>query len=148
MSLSSRRALVVGGTSGIGKGIAMALAKRQYEVIVAGRSEANGQAVIQQLEGGSSKHQFVSIDAFDLASVKKVAGSVAGNIDVLVMTQGMATLQGYTPTKDGLDEKLQLPTKTEAATIEPPLSEGADYWLSFLLRELTDEGVSLITTQS
>lgn len=42
---------------------------------------------------------------------------------------------------------VQLPTQTEAATIEPPLSEGSDYWLSFLLRELTDEGVSLITTQ-
>lgn len=102
-----QRALVVGGTSGIGQGIALALAKRRYEVIVAGRSEARGQAVIQQMEG--ENHKFVPINAFNLASVKQVADSIDGeNIDVLIMTQGMATLQGYTPTQDGLDEKLQL----------------------------------------
>lgn len=128
MSLSSRRALVVGGTSGIGKGVALALAKRQYEVIIAGRSEANGQVVIQQMEGGSNKHQFVPIDAFDLASVKQVAASVAGKIDVLVMTQGMATLQGYTPTKDGLDEKLQLHYFSRiylAGLLAPKMKEGS-----------------------
>jgi NAD(P)-dependent dehydrogenase (short-subunit alcohol dehydrogenase family) len=125
MSLS-RRALVVGGTSGIGQGIALALAKRQYEVILAGRSEARGQAVIQKMEGVN--HQFVSINAFDLASVKQVADSVGGNIDVLVMTHGMATLQGYTPTKDGLDEKLQLHYFSRiylAGLLAPKMKEGS-----------------------
>jgi len=113
MSLSAtKRALVVGATSGIGEGIALALAKRDYEVVVAGRSEERGKAVVESLQQCSNpqqrQHKFIPIDCFDLASVKQVADAV-GETDVLVMTQGMATLQGYTPTTaDGLDQKLQL----------------------------------------
>lgn len=94
--------MLVGGTSGIGQGIAMALAKRDYQVTLVGRSE---KGVLASLSG--ENHSFVPVDAFDLSSVKRVADA-APDIDVLVMTQGMATLQGYTATKDGLDEKLQL----------------------------------------
>jgi NAD(P)-dependent dehydrogenase (short-subunit alcohol dehydrogenase family) len=122
---ASKRALVVGGTSGIGQGIAMALAKREYEVIVCGRSAERGNAIVASLPslgssvtaeggkgGGSDRHHsFVPIDAFDLSSVKSAAEqAVAGGskLDVLVMTQSMATLQGHTPTRNGLDQKLQL----------------------------------------
>lgn len=104
-----KRALVVGGTSGIGQGVALALARRDYEVTVCGRSETRGQAVVASLQG--TGHTFVPIDAFDLSNVKHVADTVAGAgpLDVVVMTQSMASLQGYTPTpKDQLDEKLQL----------------------------------------
>lgn len=97
-----KRALVVGGTSGIGQGIALALAKRQYVVTVAGRSE---KGVVAELPG--ENHSFVAIDAFDLSSVRRVAEETP-DIDVLVMTQGMASVQGYTATGDGLDQKLQL----------------------------------------
>jgi NAD(P)-dependent dehydrogenase (short-subunit alcohol dehydrogenase family) len=119
---TTKRALVVGGTSGIGQGIAMALAKRDYQVIVCGRSAERGNAVVDSLKAlgtgptegggtGSRQHSFLPIDAFDLSSVRGVAEkTVAGGnkLDVLVMTQSMASLQGYTPTKDGIDQKLQL----------------------------------------
>jgi NAD(P)-dependent dehydrogenase (short-subunit alcohol dehydrogenase family) len=115
MSLSSTplRALVVGGTSGIGHGIALALAKRgDVEVTIAGRSAERGASIVEQLNGVSSSkqnHKFVAVDGFDLQSVKALATSSQPAPDILVMTQGMATLQGYTPTiKDGLDQKLQL----------------------------------------
>jgi NAD(P)-dependent dehydrogenase (short-subunit alcohol dehydrogenase family) len=117
MSVSSipQRALVVGGTSGIGQGIALALAKRDVEVIVVGRSKQRGEKVVEQLSALSpsknKQHSFQSIDAFDLSSVKDVAAATQNNnkqIDFLVMTQGMATVQGYTPTVNGIDQKLQL----------------------------------------
>jgi NAD(P)-dependent dehydrogenase (short-subunit alcohol dehydrogenase family) len=118
-------AMVVGGTSGIGQGIAEALARRNYQVILCGRSQERGDAIVESLKNlsppsstteGDQKesplHQFLPIDAFDLKSVKSVAQqAVSGGstkLDVLVMTQSMASVQGYTPTKDGLDQKLQL----------------------------------------
>jgi len=111
MSLSSApcRALVVGGTSGIGQGIALALARRDYEVVIAGRSAERGDEIVQQLSALSSKeHRFQRVNAFDLNSVKELANEHKGKVDLLVMTQGMATMQGYTPTVNGIDQKLQL----------------------------------------
>jgi NAD(P)-dependent dehydrogenase (short-subunit alcohol dehydrogenase family) len=115
MSLSSTplRALVVGGTSGIGHGVALALAKRgDVEVTIAGRSAERGASIVEQMNGVSSSkqnHKFVAVDGFDLQSVRALATSTQPAPDILVMTQGMATLQGYTPTiKDGIDQKLQL----------------------------------------
>lgn len=110
MSLSSTRcALVVGGTSGIGHGIALALARNDYEVTIVGRSVERGHQVVEQLSNVSSKkHSFEVMDAFDLTSVKKFASARTSPVDFLVMTQGMATIQGYTPTMDNIDQKLQL----------------------------------------
>lgn len=105
-----RMALVVGGTSGIGKGIALALAKRNVQVTIAGRSAERGQQLVAQLKELSDlPHSFVPVDCFDLESVKSLAeNNQSKQIDCLIMTQGMATIQGYTPTKNGIDQKLQL----------------------------------------
>ena len=110
MSLTAGRALIVGGTSGIGAGMAQALAARHYQVVVAGRSAERGRQVIASLDATTGgQHKFVAVDCFDLSSVRAAVEEVGEPVDVLVLCQGMATLQGYTPTeKDGLDEKLQL----------------------------------------
>ncbi len=105
---TAKKALVVGGTSGIGKGIAIALAKKgNVDINVAGRSAERGEEVVQQLRQLSPKceHKFTAVNGFDLASFNTLK---AEKPNILVMTQGMATVQGYTPTKDGLDQKLQL----------------------------------------
>lgn len=111
MLSSPRRALVVGGTSGIGHGIALALAKRgDVEVTIAGRSATRGAEIVAQLNQLSNEHthSFEPIDGFRLETVKELAEKSKGKVDLLVMTQGMATLQGYTPTVDNIDQKLQL----------------------------------------
>ena len=58
-----------------------------------------------------AKHTFVACDAFSLKSIKECASQISNEhsrIDALVMSQGMATIQGFTPTVDGNDQKLTL----------------------------------------
>ena len=48
---------------------------------------------------------------------------------MLVMSQGMATIQGYTPTSDGLDQKLSLHYYSRvvlAKALAPLLAKSAD----------------------
>jgi len=112
-ALQMRRALVVGGTSGIGRGVALWLAGQQVHVTVAGRSAERGGAVVDAMRAAwaDGEHEFVPVDAFSIAalgSMCRTYASAHNRLDFLVMTQGMATLQGFTPTDSGLDQKLTL----------------------------------------
>jgi NAD(P)-dependent dehydrogenase (short-subunit alcohol dehydrogenase family) len=129
--LSARRALVVGGTSGIGHGVALALARRgDIEVTIAGRSATRGAEIVQELTAASPghKHSFEAVDGFDLQTFKKLADKKKGQVDLLVMTQGMATIQGFTPTVNDIDQKLQLHYFSRvylAKILAPHMKEGS-----------------------
>ena len=129
---SSRTAVVVGATSGIGEACAHRLAEQGFLVVAVGRERpGRGEAVVkalkeksQQSPGYSDKipeHEFYGCDAFSLADVKKVAQDIQAKhpvVDALVMTQGMATTQGFTPTAEGNDEKLTLHYYSRMALIQ------------------------------
>eukprot|EP00981_Chlorochromonas_danica_P001311 scaffold281_cov282-Ochromonas_danica.AAC.11 len=107
-----RRAVIVGGTSGVGEGIARRLAKAQVSITIVGRNTVRGQAIVKELgELGGSQHDFFRCDAFLMKNVSKVSQELRtkyGKVDYLVLTQGMATIQGRTETSEGLDQKLAL----------------------------------------
>ena len=109
---AGRTAIVVGATSGIGEACALRLAEAGMKVVAVGRDRARGAAVVEAMaERGGSGHEFISCDSFSLASATRCAAHIRAEhpaIDVLVMSQGMATIQGFTPTVDGNDEKLTL----------------------------------------
>jgi len=114
-SFAGRQAIVVGGTSGIGHGIAVRLAEANYNVIIVGRDPVRGQSIVDEMKQKSTAkevhHQFIPCDAFLLKNVQettKQIQSITKDIDVLVLTQGMATIQGRTETKEGIDQKLAL----------------------------------------
>ena len=110
------RAVVAGGTSGIGRGAAIRLAEAGFSVAVLGRSIAHGNEVVEamiKVGAPGAKHSYIPLNAFSLASVRQAAHEITRTLDgapldVLFMSHGMATLQGRTETSDGFDEKLSL----------------------------------------
>jgi NAD(P)-dependent dehydrogenase (short-subunit alcohol dehydrogenase family) len=73
--------VIVGGTSGIGKQLAVALARRGEDVIVTGRDAARAQAAARQIGGATSGL------ALDLAEPASIAGGLAdvGSVKHLVI---------------------------------------------------------------
>ena len=80
-------ALVTGATSGLGKEIALRLARDDLQVIVVGRDVARGAAVVAQIEAAGGQARFIAADLSDPADIEHLAEKV-GDIDVLVNNAG------------------------------------------------------------
>jgi NAD(P)-dependent dehydrogenase (short-subunit alcohol dehydrogenase family) len=88
-------ALITGGTSGIGLGIAERFLADGARVIITGRDEARGAAAEQSL-GDSRRARFVAADAADEVSVERSverALETMGRLDVLVNNAGVAVIE-------------------------------------------------------
>lgn len=85
-----RRILVTGGSQGIGRATAMALARQGHSVIVAARGRASLDAVVHQIRGEGGLAEAVVLDVTDSASVERgVARALEGGaVDVLVNNAG------------------------------------------------------------
>jgi NAD(P)-dependent dehydrogenase (short-subunit alcohol dehydrogenase family) len=86
-----RSVLVVGGTSGIGHGIALTLARAGHDVTIAGRSSTAGQTIVDAMKEASPSNsfRFEKVDCFDLDNVKDLADRASkGPLDTLILTQG------------------------------------------------------------
>jgi NAD(P)-dependent dehydrogenase (short-subunit alcohol dehydrogenase family) len=128
-----KSAVVVGGTSGIGAGIAVRLAREGFRVAIVGRSATSAAAVLHRMRDAFGerlpsdgaelqKPEFVFIQVQDASRVA-TAGVIASEVqrawkefgddsepvlDYLVETQGIASLNPRTENADGLDEKLAI----------------------------------------
>ena len=82
LELAGKQAVVVGGTAGIGRGVAVRLARAGCAVTIVGRSESRGANVVAEMaaaaaegQGGEEKtterpkHAFVRCDCFLLKNV-------------------------------------------------------------------------------
>jgi NAD(P)-dependent dehydrogenase (short-subunit alcohol dehydrogenase family) len=87
MSDQPLTALVTGATSGLGKAIAMRLARDGMQVVVVGRDAARGAAVVEQIEAAGGEARFLAADLNDPADITRLAAEV-GDIDVLVNNAG------------------------------------------------------------
>jgi NAD(P)-dependent dehydrogenase (short-subunit alcohol dehydrogenase family) len=88
MELAGHKALVTGGTSGIGRVIAQQLAAAGAEVIVSGRNEERGAETVAAIEAAGGKARFAAADMNDLDSVGRLAEEAA-DVDVLVNNAGI-----------------------------------------------------------
>lgn len=97
-ALAGRRALVTGSTSGLGAGIAIALADAGADVVVTGRDRARGAEVVRRIESGYGSAVFIPVDFSEGdTAISELAASV-GRIDILV--NNVATLVQPAPTSD------------------------------------------------
>jgi NAD(P)-dependent dehydrogenase (short-subunit alcohol dehydrogenase family) len=88
-SLDNEKALVTGATSGIGRAIALQLAREGADVIVHGRDAQRGAKVVQEIRSTDGKARFVAADLGDAADVRRLAADV-GALDILVNNAGLA----------------------------------------------------------
>lgn len=90
--LDGKVAIVTGGGTGIGKGIARALAGEGCSVIVASRNQERLQEVASELESGGTPALAVETDVADEASVLALFDAATerfGRLDILVNNAGI-----------------------------------------------------------
>ncbi|OGH04449.1 MAG: 3-oxoacyl-[acyl-carrier-protein] reductase [Candidatus Lambdaproteobacteria bacterium RIFOXYD1_FULL_56_27] len=92
IDLSSKTALVTGGTRGIGRGIVEALAQAGAKVVFSGRTEATAQAAVEELAARGITAYGIGADVASFAeSAALVEKALAhlGKIDILVNNAGI-----------------------------------------------------------
>ena len=82
-------ALVTGATSGIGRAVALKLAKDGFYVVVHGRDGARGRATVDEIESNGGHGRFISADLGAPADIERLAVE-AGDVDVLVNNAGIS----------------------------------------------------------
>ena len=90
--VKGKTALVTGAASGIGRAIAVLLAKQGAEVIVADISETAGREVVDEINADGGKAFFQKLDVTDEAGWTQVSAAIMeryGRLDVLVNNAGV-----------------------------------------------------------
>jgi 3-oxoacyl-[acyl-carrier protein] reductase len=91
-NLTGRSAIVSGGGTGIGRAIAIALAKEGVKVVLCGRREAPLDAVVQEILGSGGQALGVQADVSEEKDIDRVVSSamdVFGSVDILVNNAGI-----------------------------------------------------------
>ena len=103
--LTSRVALATGGTSGLGRAIAVGLAQAGASVVVGSRDEQKVSDTVTELSGFGTGHSGLRLDVADPASIEEAFRSVAEErerLDILVNAAG--TIQRKDPLEVTLAE--------------------------------------------
>jgi 3-oxoacyl-[acyl-carrier protein] reductase len=97
LGLKGKKAIVTGGTRGIGRAIAMLLAAEGCDVAICARNREALDRTVAQLEGGGIRAFGGAVDVADLSALRRwigEAGAALGGLDIFVanvsaLAQGM-----------------------------------------------------------
>jgi NAD(P)-dependent dehydrogenase (short-subunit alcohol dehydrogenase family) len=131
MSLKNTRVLVIGGTSGIGLGVATAVAERGALPIVVSRRQSSVDRALAQLPEVA---RGATVDLTDAASLDQLARDV-GDIDHLVFTAGeslvLAPLTDLTPDRiTGFFQTRFVGALSAVRAFAPRIAEGGSITLT------------------
>jgi retinol dehydrogenase-14 len=110
--MGGKTVLITGGTSGIGKAAAVALAAMGAKVVVVGRNQERGKAAVEEIEA-QSHNESVELMLADLSVQSEVRGLAEefqerhDRIDVLVNNAGLVQSK-RTETPDGIETTLAI----------------------------------------
>lgn len=96
--LQNKRALVTGGSRGLGKATALALAKEGIHVAITGRNEALLKEVAEELKQFNVDTAYTCFDITDRKEVKEGIAALLqqfGTIDILVNNAGIAQFGSF-----------------------------------------------------
>jgi NAD(P)-dependent dehydrogenase (short-subunit alcohol dehydrogenase family) len=108
IDMKSKRVIITGANSGLGKESAFALAKLGAEIVLAVRDTNKGQSVKNQIlnQTPSAVIEVAALDLMDLDSVRKFAVSQTTKpIDVLLNNAGIMAVP-FEKTKDGFESQM------------------------------------------
>ncbi len=91
LDLSGRVAVVIGGTSGIGRAIALGLAEAGADVVPSSRREDAVAATVEEIRGRGRRSVAMTADASDrssLVSLREAVVGELGRVDILVNSAG------------------------------------------------------------
>jgi len=93
--LAGKIALVTGSNSGIGKAIALEFGRQGAKVVVTGRREPLGKAVVDEIKsaGGEAAYRRADVsEKEDILAIGRFAGKTYGGLDILVNNAAPAAL--------------------------------------------------------
>ncbi len=101
--------IITGSTKGIGKATALRFAKDGFNIIVSGRNEKNGNAVVDEIKSNGGEAIFIKADVKKEEDVKHLVEKTVekyGQLDVMVNNAGIAGTVA-TPLAQSTTENMQ-----------------------------------------
>jgi meso-butanediol dehydrogenase / (S,S)-butanediol dehydrogenase / diacetyl reductase len=92
MSFTGKTVLVTGSTTGIGEACAHIFAQSGAQVMVSGRNEPRGRAVVEEIQAAGGSAQFTAVDLRAAGACERLVGDTVerlGGLDVLVNNAGI-----------------------------------------------------------
>ncbi len=102
-NLDGKVAVVTGGSRGFGKAMALGLADAGADVVVASRTQADLDAVAEEIKGKGRKSMAIATDMLDKASIENMADKAFeefGKIDILINNAGQGDTCPFTKLKE------------------------------------------------
>lgn len=129
MEFTGKSALITGSTGGIGGETARLMAAAGADVIVSGRNEERGEALVKEILAGGGSARFVRAELTDVDAVLRLA-EAAGDVDILVNNAatwpGAATVeQDVSGFDDALATNLRAPYFLTAKLAPAMVAKGA-----------------------
>lgn len=130
--LAGRIALVTGATRGLGRAIALKLARDGAHVGVLGRNEEHGAAVVREIEAARGSAFFSRLDVRDFAATQRVVDDTVsrlGRLDIVIANAGIGTI-GPVESSDPEDWRAMMEVNylgaahTVKAALKPMLAQG------------------------